>query len=624
MSRARPSLFRSTGATAVRRWHFGLTLWVFLLAAGIRGMPAAAQAPAAGPGGAQNPPSAGETGPPTTGEAGTPAAGAVATPTVPPGPAPTTLPPPPVSGYGIANPLAPSYSVNPEAPTLVSPPTLRLSTPGAGVVPLQTYDPNAPAVLIQPRASVSETFTDNVFYTTSQRKFAAITQLGAGASISADTPRLQLVATGSANGELYLPSDLSDLNQAYGSLYANGTGTVYPGLAYVDFQSSISQSTTLPGFGFQNLSTLPSNQQTQQYLFNISPYLVKSFGANVDTELRYTFSAVNYGGNTTVLTSPLNSLASSTLNEGTFIAATGENFQKLTARFTADASEYGNTSVSQNTQVSAFSDFAYQFIPSFAGLGRVGYQNLEYPLSPLASFAGATWLVGGRLGTLDPVQPAYLSLEYGRQQGVYGVTGSAQFNLTPTMVFSASAVQGISSQGQFFQSALAGSTLSPSGAIVNQTTGLPIAFYNPGLGLTNNVYRQHLYNTGLTDVIPPNSYALFLFYNEQQTLTPPLTTPTKSVGVNLNYSRDIRPDLTGYASTGYINSTNAATVGAPGSVTNYDTVNASLGLTYVFARNLSGSILYTFSFTNNGAVLGSGRPGDVFVNQLQLLLSKTF
>jgi len=46
------------------------------------------------------------------------------------------------------------------------------------------------------------------------------------------------------------------LNQIYGSLYANGHGTIYPDLFYVDAQSSITQSTTLPGFGFQNLSNI--------------------------------------------------------------------------------------------------------------------------------------------------------------------------------------------------------------------------------------------------------------------------------------------------------------------------------------------------------------------------------
>jgi uncharacterized protein (PEP-CTERM system associated) len=481
--------------------------------------------------------------------------------------------------------------------------------------------------------SLGETFTDNVNFVHSPRTFAAITQLGTGVSASVDTPRLQAVATGSGNGLLYLPGSNSSLNQIYGSLYANGHGTIYPDLFYVDAQSSITQSTTLPGFGFQNLSTLPRNQQTQQFITNISPYLIKSFGSVADTELRYTFSSSNYGGNTGVTFSPvpgLNNLAPTTLNEGTFIAVTGEDFQKTVVRFTADAAELNGSFANQSTQVSAFNDLQYNFTPVIAALGRAGYQNLRYPGSPAATFAGATWLAGGRLGTVGPDQPAYVSLQYGRQQGVYGITGSSQVNITPSMVFSANAVQGISSQGQFFASNLATSTLSPSGGIVNQTTGLPIALSSPGLGISNNVYRQHLYSAGLTDSLPPNSYSLYGSYIEQQSLSTPVSVPTKSLGINFTYSRDIRPDASGYASLGFVNSVNSPTV-VPGTTTvnfnqrtDSNNINATLGINYVLGRTLTASIVYTFYYQTNGTVLAGGRNGDVFVNQLQLLLSKTF
>jgi len=551
-----------------------------------------------------------------------------------PGTAPETLPPPPTGGFGLPSPSAPPYSVNNQIPTLTSPPTLRLQPYGGGVVPLQANDPTAPAILIQPRAFLGETFTDNVNYVHSPRTFAAVTQLGGGASASVDTPRLQAVATGQANGYVYLPGSNSSLNQIFGTLYGNGHGTIYPDLLYVDAQSSITQSTVLPGFGFQNLSNLPRNQQTQQFINTISPYLIKSFGPVVDTELRYTFGYWNYGGNTTVTSSPLvpglNNLTSTTQNEGTFIAATGENFQKVVARFTADAAELNSSSVAQSTQVSAFNDLQYNFTPTIAALGRAGYQNQRYPGSPAATFAGATWLAGGRVGTVGPDRPAYVALQYGKQQGTYGFTGSSQVNITPSMVFSASLVQGVSGQGQLFASNLATSTLSPSGSIVNQSTGLPTSFFSPGLGLSNNVFRQHLFNAGLSDSLPPNYYSLFTFYNEQQSLSTNTSAPTKSLAINFTYTRDIRPDVSGYASIGFVNSVNSPTV-IPGTTTvnfsqttNFNTMNANLGLNYILARTLTASIIYSFSYQTTGTVVAGGRNGDVFANQLQLLLNKTF
>jgi uncharacterized protein (PEP-CTERM system associated) len=198
------------------------------------------------------------------------------------------------------------------------------------------------------------------------------------------------------------------------------------------------------------------------------------------------------------------------------------------------------------------------------------------------------------------------------------------------MVFSANAVQGVSSQGQLFASNLGASTLSPSGGIVNQSTGLPTAFSSPGLGISNNVFRLHLYTAGLTDALPPNYYSLYGSYSESQSLSTTVGTPTKSLGVNFIYSRDIRPDASGYASVGFFNSVNSPTV-VPGTTTinfnqrtSFDTVTATLGLNYVLGRTLTGSIIYSFSYQTNGTVLAGGRNGDVFANQLQFLLSKTF
>jgi hypothetical protein len=198
------------------------------------------------------------------------------------------------------------------------------------------------------------------------------------------------------------------------------------------------------------------------------------------------------------------------------------------------------------------------------------------------------------------------------------------------MLFTASLAQGISGQGQLFASNLATSTLTPSGAIVDQSTSLPTNFYSPGLGLSNNVYRQHLFTAGLSDSLPPNYYSLYGTYLEQQSLSTPVSVPTKNLGVNFTYSRDIRPDVSGYASVSFLNSVNSPTV-VPGTTTvnfsqrtDFDTAYAAVGINYVLGRTLTGSIIYTFSYTTNGRALAGGSNGNVIANQLQFLLSKTF
>jgi uncharacterized protein (PEP-CTERM system associated) len=169
-----------------------------------------------------------------------------------------------------------------------------------------------------------------------------------------------------------------------------------------------------------------------------------------------------------------------------------------------------------------------------------------------------------------------------------------------------------------------GSTLSANGAIVDQNTGLPTAFYNPGLGLTNNVYRQHVYNVGANDSIGRNTYSVYGFFINQQSLTPPITPATDSAGAVFTWSRDIRPDLNGSASAGYTRTTNVVTINSSTPVNNTSTVTANIGVNYLFARALTGSVIYTFSYQPNGGTIVNGRSGDIAVNSLQLLLTKSF
>jgi hypothetical protein len=48
-----------------------------------------------------------------------------------------------------------------------------------------------------------------------------------------------------------------------------------------------------------------------------------------------------------------------------------------------------------------------------------------------------------------------------------------------------------------------------------------------------------------------------------------------------------------------------------------------VGLNYALGRTLAGSILYTFTYQTNGGGFGAGRIGEMVINQLQFLLSKT-
>jgi uncharacterized protein (PEP-CTERM system associated) len=540
--------------------------------------------------------------------------------------APSALPPPSSGPFGLPNPLAPPYTLPSgvtSAQTQLPPSGLTLPAPGYGITTLQQYDPNAPAVVISPNASVAETFYSNVNYTATDHKFAAETSLIPGISISADTPRFTGVLSGNVQGNLYIPS--SNLDQINANLFGQGTGILWDDRLFVDAASYVTQASTLPGLGFVSPSVLPRTQQTLTFTNIVSPYLREGYDGLVDGELRYRFGATSFGLNSGVnsTTSPFNApLTSGTSNEGTLTLATGYDFQRLSSRLTVDALGFNSNSTAQSTQFSAFDDLQYAIKPNIAVLGRAGYQNIRYPFAPAATFAGPTWLAGGRLGSA--IGYGYVTLEYGQTYGVKGLTGSANYEITPTLTFYANLQQGIVSGAQFLQSGLAGSTLSPNGSIVNLNSGLPTQFFNSGVGLNNNVYRQHLYNFGLTEQLGRNTYSLYVYYTSAQSLTPPNTAPTDSAGASLSWSRDIRPDTNGTASVSYSRTTNAVTINTPTPVSSTSVVTANLGLNHTFARALTGSVLYTFIYQPNGGLIVNGRAGNIVANVLEFQLTKAF
>jgi hypothetical protein len=553
--------------------------------------------------------------------------------------APETLPPLPESGFGV-----PSVSVPPNAVSTVSPaslgqtPSLRLPSPGAGITPLQQNDPSAPAILIQPRVTIGAALTDNARQTSTGRTADIEARLIPGLSISADTPRLQGLLQGQFEYDKYAIA--SDQDQLFANLFATGLVTAVPNYLFVDLNSAVTQASRFGGTGFAPVSqVVPQSQLTQIFTSSVSPYLRESYKGLVDTELRYRFSSTNVSGNTGALFSgntgtpvvapgllPFSALTDSIANEGTLTVATGRDFERLLSKLTLDASRFDASSVISNSRVTGYDDLEYRFAPAVAALGRIGYENIHYPSLSVPSTVGILWQVGGRLDFGPDNQ--YAVLRYGKQEGIYGFSGSLRYEITPTTVLTAEASQGLGSQQEDAQNALTGSTLDVYGRIVDQYN-LPTAFVNPEFALQNAVFRERQYRAGITTSIGVNRFFLFASYDHRSQLGS-TAAPSTSIGGNFTWSRDIRPDLNGAMSLGFANVSNLTLVSATPLPTlttfssNGNTATASLGLNYLFTATLTGSVTYSFIYQTGVSGSGLNRAGDVLTNRLEFSLTKSF
>src|SRR5205085_8516517 len=118
---------------------------------------------------------------------------------------------------------------------------------------------------------------------------------------------------------------------------------------------------------------------------------------------------------------------------------------------------------SKSTQLRAFDDLEYQFNREFAALGRIGYENLRFPLQPAATTTGIIWLVGGQW---TPLPGSYFVFHYGRLDGFYGFDGILRYQATPNTAILGSFQRNLSSSQGNLLNNLNASQLDSNGILV--------------------------------------------------------------------------------------------------------------------------------------------------------------
>ncbi len=519
--------------------------------------------------------------------------------------------------FGFGNPaLSPLLGPNPAsaaAPT-EPPSTTALAPVRPGALPIQANDLRAPPILIQPSVSVFGGYTDNPNGT--PNNFSDVFgQFRGGAAVSVDTVRLQGQLNGSVDYLKYARS--TDQDRVFGNLLAYGLGTVVMDHLFIDGRAAITDTSRTGGFAFAGPTLIPASQAQQVITTSVTPIARQSFGGYVDSELRYNFSSTQstsgsfFGGSSV---SPLiaPNLQNATQNAGTATFSTGRLFTVFGSKLTLDARKIDSDSLSQSTQLRAFDDLSYQFNPKFSGLARIGYEDLDYPLQPSASFNGPSWYVGGRY---TPFGSSYLLLTYGRQQGLLGFNGALQYEITPrTVAFASYQKNRISQQQQNFNN-LNSSGVDAYGNVVDQSTGLPISLANTAFGNSNAVSEYQTAQAGVQTRLERDSVSLFGFLAKRTPLVAPVFISTglavsdTSGGVNLVWSRSLTPRLNSSAALGVARQTSD----------DQNTLTASLSLQYIVAERLNAILNYQFINVDSSAVGNSYHR-----NQVQIGLTRSF
>jgi uncharacterized protein (PEP-CTERM system associated) len=515
------------------------------------------------------------------------------------------------------------------------------AAPAGGGVGLPTTGPGgaaapggarggAPSLLIVPSISVSEQFTDNALATPTQRLSDAITTITPGIAISDQSSRLTGQFTYDPEAVEHLAVTSQD--QVIQNFFGTGTFIAVPNLLFFDATASASEASRVGGLGYGNGAQIPTSAATQTYAYSGSPYLRFHYGDYGDLEVRYRYAETIFSGNTGTIESTIpgetiSGISNSIDNEISENFTTGEAYGRLQLTAAFDFTD-NNSAGSISSKSTTFDvDAKYRITNSFYGLVTGGYDKLVYPGEP-ADFDGAYTGPDYSAGFLfQPREDRLIQLTYGRMQGQHTFAGNAQYALTKLTTLSASYSQQNSTPQQQLLQNLSQATQLPTGAIVNQTTNLPLSTVNPNLALQNGVFQMQTLTGGVSMVGGQRDTYTLYFNRTVDTALSAGSFSQTSDGINFLWARDIAPFTQGSLNAGYSTTSSAAIAGVGN--TSSDALTFTVSLNYGLTPTLTAGASYELTRQDGiaGSVLGGtvgSTSGSVLIDLITLSLRKTF
>lgn len=475
---------------------------------------------------------------------------------------------------------------------------------------------------ITPSLGVQEIFNDNVLQSSSHRQWDLVSYLTPGLAIYGDTPNAQVRVN-------YQPSLIdyiheSSLNQVAQSLNATGDFTVLQDHLYVDVRGIAGIGSTngsAPGLGYgatsngaggtSNLSgaTLTKQNSTQYTSFEVSPYVLQSFGDYGTLKVGYTLnqSTSSNGMGNVAPTTGTNGSSTQVTNEELIDYTTGQYFDRLSDTAEADARQFsgtGGTAGGHNN--TATNTVTYILNRTYAVFGSIGYEDITYSGTNPLAIHDITWSVGT---TVTPNPDSTATLRYGHADGVDDMSFTARYALTARTTIFSSYTTELGTQLQQVQNQLENSEVNNQGSLVNGKTGATQSVGNNLLGNQNQIFRSNTFSIGSTTVRERDVVTINAQYTEYTYVGAGAAGGTSGITGTMGWIHQIRDDLTLNNSVSYGRRWSASPLG-------HSIYIAMLSsLTYNFSATLSGSVSYEF-YDVNASGSGASMYQDLFIVSL--------
>ncbi len=271
-------------------------------------------------------------------------------------------------------------------------------------------------------------------------------------------------------------------------LNANLAATLVPDLLFTDLRG---YAATQPLLGYAVPSTGSSGRvnEVQTSHFSAAPYLQKRFGDFAILNAGYTISQTSR--------SPLAPQSTLTLTDGTtgnfssqheaVSIATGPDFGRIKGSLAAMAAQYDGSGVYRGAHSETVTAAAgYALTRTVTATGSLGHETIIYGPGGPKKIDGLTWSAGV---VLTPNPDSAITAKYGRQQGASSFSFDGTYAPSARIRLLARYSQGVGTDLQNLQNALAGTVSGPAGVAVDRASGAPVQLGNL-LNQQPGVYRS--------------------------------------------------------------------------------------------------------------------------------------
>jgi len=490
---------------------------------------------------------------------------------------------------------------------------------------------NAPPYLIIPHIGLSEILTDNVRHTHSNRQADLLTLLQVGATVTADTTRLQ----GVLSYNLDWRQGLRDGHENRLSQLGYGTAhvTLVQDYLFFDLRAHTSEIDR-SGLGTPNPNLATKAESTQTYVVSASPDFRTRVGNLGFADIRYSATKVWFERNTGATV--INGIALGPLSDSTHQQAHADFKMPgtLDPRLLTDLS--GTMTYTQSSRLlGIYRNYAATLLNEYAvtreisAIAGVGYEKLSNPRFAQLQGEGVTFDGGARW---RPNADSSIMLLYGRHDLKSDIAGLVQYKYSDTTFLYGIYTDSITSA----QGGVAGNTLNAAfgldGPYVgngfgfyenpaidelgdNFGSGIPLGLANGFLSGQNDFYRVKSFRAHLHTAILGESIAFAVHYIDSTSLTglrqPPQVT---NEGATISWLPYLGQDYSGLLLVGYRHQR----------PNQGEVLNFAAGVSYHFSASFNGTLRYDFIHNMGNTNFAGPNAGGFVVNSLTLRLRKTF